>query len=411
MATTDDQTTEAADNVLVSLFSDPAVRADPYPAYRQLRETAPVHHSAVLPLWVATRYDDCGTVLRDPRFGKSDEVQRIFGSSAQSADREVPIISRYSMLRMNPPDHTRMRSLVAREFTPRRVDELRPAVEAMVDEILDQLADGGGGDVMDMLAFPLPVRVIGELLGVPIEDREQFRWIVRDAAGALEPMASADTIAAAETASDTMNAYFRSLIAERRNRHSDDLIGGLIGVSDGGDRLSENELVATIVLLFAAGFETTTNLIGNGLISLLRNRNQMQKLRSDPTLGHGAVEEMLRYESSVQLDARTALEETDIAGHHIDAGQVVLTLLGAANRDPDRYQDPDRFDITRTGTQHLSFAAGIHYCLGAPLARLEGEVVFERLLARFPTIDADTTPVWRPSLTLRGLETLQVTVR
>ena len=412
MTATDNQTAETADEVLVSLFSDPAVRADPYPVYRRLRETAPVHRSAVLPLWVATRYDDCGTVLRDPRFGKSDEVQRIFGSSAQNAGREVPIISRYSMLRMNPPDHTRMRSLVAREFTPRRVEELRPAVEAMVDEILDQLADAGGGDVMDVLAFPLPVRVIGELLGVPVEDREQFRWIVRDAAGALEPMANAETIAAAEIASNTMNEYFRALIAERRKgRRSDDLIGGLIGVSDGGDRLSEDELVATIVLLFAAGFETATNLIGNGMISLLRNPDQMQMLRTNPSLGHGAVEEMLRYEGSVQLDARTALEDADVAGHHIDSGQVVLTLLGAANRDPDRYQDPDRFDITRTGIQHLSFAAGIHYCLGAPLARLEGEVVFERLLARFPTIDADTTPVWRPSLTLRGLDTLQVRLR
>lgn len=411
MNMTGNQTTAAPDDVLVSLFSDPAVRADPYPAYRQLRATAPVHRSAVLPLWVTTRYDDCGTVLRDPRFGKSDEVQRIFGSPAQSADREVPIISRYSMLRMNPPDHTRMRGLVAREFTPRRVDELRPAVAAMVDEILDQLADTGDGDIMDLLAFPLPVRVIGELLGVPVEDREQFRWIVRDAAGALEPMASAETIAAAEVASNTMNGYFQSLIAERRNGPSDDLIGALIGVRDGSDRLSEDELVATIVLLFAAGFETTTNLIGNGLLCLLRNPDQMRQLRHDPSLSHRAVEEMLRYEGSVQLDARTALEDAEIAGQHIGAGQVVLTLLGAANRDPDRYQDPDRFDITRTGTQHLSFAAGIHYCLGAPLARLEGEIVFERLLARFPGIAGDTTPVWRPSLTLRGLETLQVSVR
>jgi cytochrome P450 len=410
-AATDDQTIGTADDVLVRLFSDPAVRAEPYPAYRQLRETAPVHHSAVLPLWVTTRYDDCGTVLRDPRFGKSEEVQRIFGSSAQNSDREVPIISRYSMLRMNPPDHTRMRGLVAREFTPRRVDELRPAVVAMVDEILDQLADDGGGDVMDLLAFPLPVRVIGELLGVPVEDREQFRWIVRDAAGALEPMASAETIAAAEAASSTMNDYFRALITQRRREPADDLIGALIGVRDGSDRLSEDELVATIVLLFAAGFETTTNLIGNGLTCLLRHPDQMRMLRDDPTLGHGAVEEMLRYEGSVQLDARTALEDADIAGHNVEAGQVILTLLGAANRDPDRYRDPDRFDITRTGTQHLSFAAGIHYCLGAPLARLEGEVVFERLLARFPDITGDTNPPWRPSLTLRGLETLQVSVR
>lgn len=400
-----------ADELLVGLFTDFDVRADPYPSYRELRGLAPVHHSSVLPLWVLSRFDDCATVLRDQRFGKSDEAQRIFGSAADAADREVPIISRHSMLRANPPDHTRLRGFVSREFTPRRVEALRPAIESMVDDVLDRLADSGGGDVMDLVAFPLPVRVIGELLGVPEADRDQFRWLVRDAAAALEPMVDRDTVRAAEAANRQMIDYFRDLINRRRAEPTDDLIGALIHLRDDGDRLNQDELIATIVLLFAAGFETTTNLIGNGLISLLRNPDQMQMLRADPALGHGAVEEMLRYESSVQLDARTALEDADIAGHHIDAGQVVLTLLGAANRDPDRYQDPDRFDITRTGTQHLSFAAGIHYCLGAPLARLEGEVVFERLLARFSTIDADTTPVWRPSLTLRGLDTLQVSVR
>ena len=186
MSVSDLLSAAAPDDVLVSLFSDAEVRADPYRAYRRLREAAPVHRSEVLPMWVVTRFDDCASVLRDPRFGKSDEAQRIFGSAPDASERDVPIISRHSMLRMNPPDHTRLRGLVAREFTPKRVEALRPAIAAMVDAILDRLADAGGGDVMDVLAFPLPVKVIGELLGVPEADRDQFRWIVRDAAAALE---------------------------------------------------------------------------------------------------------------------------------------------------------------------------------------------------------------------------------
>jgi cytochrome P450 len=207
-----------------------------------------------------------------------------------------------------------------------------------------------------------------------------------------------------------MNTYFRDLIAQRRHEPGDDLIGALIRLRDDGDRLSEDELIATIVLLFAAGFETTTNLIGNGLLSLLRHPDQLRRLRHDPTLIPAAVEEMLRYESSVQLDARTALQPADVAGTTIPAGEVVLTLLGAANRDPARYPNPDRFDVGRANQQHISFAAGIHYCLGAPLARLEGAIVFERLVARFDQLDGDTRPPWRPSLTLRGLEQLQVAV-
>lgn len=400
----------SADDALLALFSDPAVRANPYPAYHRLRDLAPVHRSEVLPLWILTRFDDCSAVLRDPRFGKSDEALRIFGGSTEAAGREVPIISQYSMLRMNPPDHTRMRGLVAREFTPRRVDALRPAIEAMVDSMLDVLAASGGGEVMDTLAFPLPVKVIGELLGVPIEDRDQFRWIVRDAAAAIEPMVSREILESADVASERMNGYFRALIGQRRSMPTQDLIGALIHLRDDDDRLSEDELIATIVLLFAAGFETTTNLIGNGLHALLANPEQMALLRARPELIPGAVEEILRFESSVQLDARTALVDADVAGVQIAAGEVVLTLLGAANRDPARYPDPDRFDVTRSGQQHISFAAGIHYCLGAPLARLEGEVVFERLLRRFASIVPTKAADWRPGLTLRGLETFQVAV-
>jgi len=280
----------------------------------------------------------------------------------------------------------------------------------MVDSMLDVLAASGGGEVMDTLAFPLPVKVIGELLGVPIEDRDQFRWIVRDAAAAIEPMVSREILESADVASERMNGYFRALIGQRRSMPTQDLIGALIHLRDDDDRLSEDELIATIVLLFAAGFETTTNLIGNGLHALLANPEQMALLRARPELIPGAVEEILRFESSVQLDARTALVDADVAGVQIAAGEVVLTLLGAANRDPARYPDPDRFDVTRSGQQHISFAAGIHYCLGAPLARLEGEVVFERLLRRFASIVPTKAADWRPGLTLRGLETFQVAV-
>jgi cytochrome P450 len=399
------------DELLMLLFSDPAVRADPYPVYHQLREMAPVHRSEVFPLWVVSSFDGCGAVLRDPRFGKSDEAQRIFGSAPDAGQREVPIISRHSMLRANPPDHTRLRGLVSREFTPRRVTEMRPAITGMVDVTLDDLAAHGGGDVMDVLAFPLPVRVIGELLGIPAADRDQFRTLVRDAAAALEPMTSREIVMRAERASEVMNGYFRALIATRRRDPSDDLISALIGLRDDGDRLSEDELVATIVLLFAAGFETTTNLIGNGLAALLAHPEEMERLRAEPALMPNAVEEMLRFEPSVQLDARTALVDADVGGIDVSAGEVVLTLLGAANRDPARYPEPDRFDVARTGHQHLAFAAGIHFCLGAPLARLEGEIVFERLLSRFSRIEGDASSLrWRPSLTLRGLESLEVVV-
>ena len=215
----------------------------------------------------------------------------------------------------------------------------------------------------------------------------------------------------AERASEVMNGYFRALIATRRRDPSDDLISALIGLRDDGDRLSEDELVATIVLLFAAGFETTTNLIGNGLAALLAHPEEMERLRAEPALMPNAVEEMLRFEPSVQLDARTALVDADVGGIDVSAGEVVLTLLGAANRDPARYPEPDRFDVARTGHQHLAFAAGIHFCLGAPLARLEGEIVFERLLSRFSRIEGDASSLrWRPSLTLRGLESLEVVV-
>jgi cytochrome P450 len=310
---------------------------------------------------------------------------------------------------VNPPDHTRLRALVSRGFTPKRVQELEGHIGHMADVIVERIAQQGEVDIMDALAFRLPVQVIGELVGVPPSDRDQFRNSVRDAAAALEAGVTEEQLDAAEHAMATMDDYFRNLIARRRKDLEHDLVSALIVARDGEDRLSEDELVATLILLFAAGFETTTNLIGNGLLCLLRHPDQFDRLRAEPDLVGSAVEEMLRYESPVQVDARTAFEPVDIDGHTVEEGDTVVTFLGAANRDPAEFDDPERFDIARDPNHPLSFAAGIHYCLGANLARLEGKVVFDRLVRRFADIEwLDTTPEWRGTLILRGVNHLNV---
>jgi cytochrome P450 len=267
-------------------------------------------------------------------------------------------------------------------------------------------------NVMTELAFPLPVAVIGELLGVPADDRQQFQDLVRATTVILEPMASVEQMQGAREARVAMEQYFGELIAERRRRPAGDLLSELIAVSDGSDRLTEDEVVTTAILLFAAGFETTTNLIGNGLLALLRHPDQLERVRSlvrDVRGMQRAVEELLRWDSPVQLDGRMTFEEVELAGHRIDAGQVVMTLLGAANRDPRRFSEPERFDVGRDEGPPMSFGSGIHYCLGAALARMEGQVCFGRLFERFDRIELRAPDVaYRDRITLRGLAALPV---
>jgi cytochrome P450 len=408
---------------LVALLATPEGRADPYPHYARIREHAPLFRST-LGSWVVTRFADCQHVLRAPQFGKGadqDATARMrtarWGIPADEiAEFQEFFERRQSILTLNPPDHTRLRGLVSRAFTPSTVEALRPHVVMLCDHLLDtlaELADGGECvDVMRELAFPLPVAVIGELLGVPVADRMQFQALVRAATRILEPMSDVADLRGARRARISMEHYFEELIAERRRHPADDLLSELIAVSDGSDRLTQDEVISTAILLFAAGFETTTNLIGNGLLALLCHPDQQARLRSavdDPSTVQRAVEELLRWDSPVQLDGRMALRDVEIQGQPIAPGDQVMTLLGAANRDPRRFRDPETLDLGRDEGPPMSFGSGIHFCLGAALARLEGQVCFGRLLTRFTDIElGDEGIAHRDSITLRGLARLPV---
>lgn len=393
-----------SDELLRRIVTDPGAIADPYPLLRELRETSPVHRLGFADFWILTRFEDCRAVLRDQRLGKAglgDLVPSLRGAPSRDAG------GRRSMLFLNPPDHTRIRSLVSRVFTPRRVEQLRTSIETMTAELLDELAAGGGGDLMARLAFPLPANVISELVGIPRSDRDWLRPLILDLAATLEPGHGPGEAERAKASGDKVRNYLHELIDRRRAEPTDDLLSGLIAAVDGDDRLTEREMVMNVILIYGAGFETTTNLIGNIVLTLLRNPAQLARLRADRSLIPGAVEEVLRYEPPVQVDSRFAFEDVEIAGNLIHKGFVVITLLGAANRDPAAVEDPERFDVGRSEFPLLSFSSGIHYCLGASLARLEGQVVLAGLLDRFSTWTLlEEAPPWKPRLTLRGLARL-----
>ena len=407
------------DRAIAEMFFTERGIADPNPYYHHLRRVAPVHESGTGATFLS-RFDDCQRVLRDNRFGKSS--RRASGGLIPDADPEALAFRQaqmerladldqpQSMLFLNPPDHTRQRSLVSRAFTPKRVEQLRASIRVLADDAVDRVADTRSGDLLELLAFPLPVAVIGTMVGVPAGDWPQFRSLITTSAAGIEPGASIADLQAAERSNHEVWGYFRELVAERRQRPQDDLLSDLIAVEEAGDSLSEGEVIAVAILLFAAGFETTTNLIGNGMGALLRNRDQMAELWADPSLVTSAVDEMLRWDSPVQLDVRTALEATELDGRPVEKGQQYVTLLGAANRDPARFTDPDRFDIRRDEGPPMSFAAGVHYCLGVNLSRAEGQEVFSSLIARFSAIELDAPLAQRRRMTLRGYESVPVTV-
>jgi cytochrome P450 len=397
---------------------DPEFIANPYPVYHRLRAEAPVFRSP-FGAWVLTRYDDALAVLRDARFGRrgfEPLLQAVFGSGQPEGRAAAPPGEGFvtSMLFRDPPDHTRLRALVTKAFTPRVVEALRPRIQAIVDELIDRVRDTGRMDVIADLAYPLPVIVICEMLGVPTGDRDRFReWslAIGRALDAIGIQGEPDVAERGRVARKALNDYFREgLIPERRRRPRADLLSELIAVEEAGDRLSTGELLATCNLLFVAGHETTVNLIGNGLLALLRHSAQLDALRADASIVESAIEELLRYDSPVQRTGRIAQSDVEVGGHRIPAGEIVLALLGAANRDPAHFPEPDRLDLRRPDNRHLAFGWGIHFCLGAPLARLEGQIAIGTAARELPKLALATdTPRWRPAATLRGLESLPVT--
>jgi cytochrome P450 len=393
----------------------PEVHANPYPMYHALREQDPVHWSDLMEAWVLTRYQDVVSVLRDPRF--SADRRRGRSRFAQMAQQRMeaqqgPLSRANTMLTSDPPDHTRLRGLVSKAFTPRRVEELRPRIQQIVDEILDEAQRKGEMDVIWDLGYPLPVIVIAEMLGVASERRDDFkRWSDEIVASLGGPFVSDETLQRALKSSQEMADYFHAVIAERRKEPRDDLLSGLIAAEERGDVLSEDELLGTCILLLAAGNETTTNLIGNGMLALLRNPEQMERLRGNPELVDSAIEEFLRYDGPVHGTGRVALEEVEIGGQTIEEGRIVFTLVAAANRDPAQFADPDTLDIAREPNPHVAFGYGIHFCLGAPLARAEGQIAFRSLLERSKSIRAQSDDVeWGGTFILRGLKRLPVTL-
>ena len=385
---------------------DPNFRIDPYSTYRRLRSEDPVHQSP-LGASVLSRYADCLAVLKDRRWSSD------FRNSEQPGlepDLDILGDSR-PFLFLDPPDHTRLRGLVSRAFTPRVVEGLRSRIQEIVDHLLGKVAGDGLMDVILDVAYPLPVTVISEMLGVPPDDHETFKGWSQELASSLDPtpVPSPDALDRLQKALESFDDYFRRLIAERRKSPRDDLLSSLIEVEEEGDRLTEAELLATCRLLLVAGHETTVNLIGNGMLALLRHPDELRKLRDDSTLAASAVEEVLRYDPPVQLTGRIALEDIEVAGVTVPKGHSVILLLGAANRDPDQFPDPERFDITRNDDSHLAFGFGIHFCVGSPLARLEGQIAFATLARRLSALELRTeAPEYKENIVLRGLRSLPV---
>ncbi len=379
---------------------------NPYPFYDRLRTRDPVHHSRLMDVWIFSRHAEVDAVLRDFRRFSSDQRKR---DPARRRRSSLPQMPDPTILFLDPPDHTRLRTLVNKAFTPKAVAALEPRIREMAHELLDAAEDPAGFDLMEGLANPLPVMVIAEMLGVPPEERAQFREWSNRRARILEPLIDARTLRIANEASESLNGYFRSIIQARRGEPRDDIISALVHVEEEGDRLTEREMLAMLRLLLVAGNETTTNLIGNGMLALLQHPEQLQTLREDPAGIPVAVEELLRYDSPVQATLRLVLEDTEVNGIPLRRDDNVLLLNGAANRDPAVFDHPDQLDVGRRENNHVAFGRGIHFCLGAPLARLEGRVAIEVLLERYPSLGlVSDRPAYRTSVVLRGLENLPV---
>ncbi len=402
--------TDKLDALSLYHLLDPEVLADPYPLYHRLRTQDPVHWDPFLHAWVVTRYADVLNVLlkfsadRTPTPEKLAEI----GLSALGPIAHVMV---RQMLFLDPPAHVRLRSLASQAFSPRRVEVLRSHIQDITNSLLDRVQSNGRMDVIGDLAEPLPCIVTAEMLGVPTTDHRQLKAWSQDFAEMLgnfqhNPNRALGILRSVEE----MTRYFRSAMKEQRLRPRGGLISSLMSAEIQGDRLSEEEVIANCIVTMVGGQETTTNLIGNGILALLRHPNQLQKLRSDLSLIPNAVEELLRYESPSQHTARLAPEDTILGGKLIRKGQAAIAVMAAANRDPERFPNPDQLDIERADNRHVAFGWAAHFCFGAPLARIEGQIAFESILRRSPSLALQTASLtWRNNLGLRGLTALPIT--
>ncbi len=377
--------------------TSPEIRDNPYEAYRKLREKDPVHRLRLLNAWLLTGYEEVDEALRDHEHFTNSQ-------------RGFAFTELRTLLHTDPPTHTRLRSLILKAFTPRAVERLEPSIRDTAERLLDDIAGKDQIDVIADIAYPLPVIVIADMLGVPPEDRDRFKVWSDDLALSVEPVLARAHPDRIRKSWDEIFEYFEGIIALRQADPKDDLISLLIAAEDQGSKLTREELLLTLLLLLVAGNETTRNMIGNGTLALLRNPVQMERLRKDRSLLESAVSEFLRYDSPVQLNGRYVFKDTVIGGKRVRAGQQLLCALGAANRDPAVYADPDRLDIARNEARHLSFGRGIHHCLGSSLAMLEGRIAFGALLDRYAAMRLAREPEYRDRIVLRGVKELVVDV-
>jgi unspecific monooxygenase len=393
---------------------DPAFVADPYPAYAELRARGRVHYYEPTDQWLVPHHADVSALLRDRRLGRTYQhrfTHEDFGRTAPPPEHEpFHTLNDHGMLDLEPPDHTRIRRLVSKAFTPRTVERLKPYVHGLAGELVSRLVEAGGGDLLSDVAEPLPVAVIAEMLGIPEADRGQLRPWSADICGMYELGPSEETARKAVRASVEFSDYLRELIATRRKEPGEDLISGLIAAHDEGDRLTEQEMISTCVLLLNAGHEATVNATVNGWWALFRNPDQLAALRADHALVPSAVEELMRYDTPLQLFERWVLDEIEIDGTTVPRGAEIAMLFGSANHDPAVFTAPEKLDLTREDNPHISFSAGIHYCIGAPLARIELAASMTALLEKAPTLRPAAEPARKPNFVIRGLEGLSVEI-
>jgi cytochrome P450 len=385
----------------------PATRTDPYPLYARVRQRGMVR--SPLGAFIAADHTTVASVLRDRRFSSSPTHQRGYRPPSYPPDDPRAGLPAGDLLNLDPPDHTRLRRLVSGAFTPRTIAGLEPWIREVTVRLLTAADGAAGFDLIDTLAFPLPIAVICHLLGVPAEDQAQFRAWGHDVAATLDPQTAAAARTQSRSAEAELTGYLQDLVRERRANPDNTILSALIAAEEEGDRLSSGEVVRMAFLLLIAGFETTVNLIGNGTVALLGDPDSWDRLRQDPALVPTAIEEMLRYDSPVQLTSRIATEEVEVGDHVIAAGRAVLVAIGGANRDPEVFDQPDEFRIDRPDPgRHLSFSLGLHHCLGAALARLEGRIAIEELTRRYPALELAAPPTRRSQLVLRGFESVPV---